>query len=77
MMNLTSFTVEQENLLCIFDTSTRFDCIEDIKFSLQHFDDPDLCEIAKSTLAVLQSMTDTEFSALTFNPAYYNDDEEV
>jgi len=77
MMNLTSFTVEQENLLCIFDTSARADCIEDITFSLQHFDDPDMREIAESTLEVLQSMTDEEFSTQSFNPAYYNDEEEV
>ena len=77
MMNLTSFTVEQENLLCIFDTSTRADCMEDITFSLQYFDDPDMREIAESTLVVLQSMTDDEFSALDLSPAYYSDDEEV
>jgi len=75
-MGLTSFTVEQENLLCIFDTSTRADCIEDIAFSLPHFDDPVLREIAEGTLVVLQSMMDEKFSALSFSPAYYNDEEE-
>ena len=75
-MNPTSFTVEQENLLCIFDTSTRADCIEDITFSLQYLDDPDMLEIAESTLAVLQGMTDGEFSALNLSPAYYNDEGE-
>lgn len=76
-MNLTSFTVEQENMLCIFDTSTRADCMDDITFSLQFFDDPELREIAESTLAVLQGMTDVEFSALNLSPAYYNDEEEA
>jgi len=75
-MNLISFTAEQENLLCIFDTSTRTDCIEDIAFSLQYFDDPDMREIAESTLAVLQGMTDEKFSALNLSPAYYNDEGE-
>jgi hypothetical protein len=76
-MDFTSFTVEQVNLLCIFDTGTRADCIEDITFSLQYFDEPELREIAESTLAVLQTMTDDEFSAHSFCPAYYNDEEEV
>ena len=71
------FTVEQENLLCIFDTSTRTDCIEDITFSMQYFDEPELVELAESILKVLQTMTDGDFSAYSFHPAYYNDDDET
>ena len=60
-MDLTSFTVEQENLLCVFDTSTRAACMAEISDAIPHFDDPDMREIAESTLAVLQTMTDDEF----------------
>ena len=75
-MNLTSFTVEQENLLCIYNTSNRIICIAEITSALPNFDDPDICEIAKSTIAILQTMTDEEFSALVFSPTYHNDEEE-
>jgi hypothetical protein len=75
-MNPTSFTVEQENLLCIFNTSTRAACMGDIALAMRHFDDPDMRDIAESTLAVLQTMTDVEFSAYQFSPAYHNDDDE-
>jgi len=75
-MNLTSFTVEQENLLCAYDTSTRTACITDITNALLHFDEPDMLGIAESTITVLQGMTDAEFSALILNPAYYNEEEE-
>ena len=72
----TSLTVEQENFLCSFNTSTRTDCMKDIAFSLQFLDDPDMSEIAESTVAALQGMADGEFSALTFNPAYFTDDDD-
>jgi hypothetical protein len=75
-MNLTSFTVEQENLICIYDTSTRTACIEDMTSSMQYFDDAEMRELAESTLAVLQGMTDGEFSALSLSPAYHNDEED-
>jgi hypothetical protein len=75
-MNLTSFTVEQENLLCIYDTSTRAACIAEITNAMPHFDDHAMREIAESTLAVLKTMTDEDFSAQSFNPAYHNDEEE-
>jgi len=75
-MYLTDFTVEQENFICIYDTSTRTACIADITNAMPHFDDPDMRELAESTLAVLQNMTDEDFSAHVFNPAYHNEDEE-
>jgi len=75
-MNLTSLTVEQENFLCSFNTSTRTDCMKDIVFSLQFLDDPDMREIAESTIAALQGMTDGEFSTRSFNSAYFNDDDD-
>jgi hypothetical protein len=76
-MDLSSFTVEQENLLCIYDTSTRTACIAEIADALPHFDDPDMREIAESTLATLHGMTDGDFAALIINPAYFNGEEEV
>jgi len=75
-MDFTSFTVEQENLLCIYDTSTRTACIAEITDAIPHFDDPEMREIAESTLAVLHSMTDEEFSEQSFSPVYHNDEEE-
>jgi len=75
-MNAHTFTVEQINFLCIFDTGTRMDCIEDIQFSSQYFDDPEMRDIADNTLAVLQRMTDDEFTSIQLCPAYYNDEED-
>jgi len=74
-MNIEIFTVEEENLICIFDVSSRAALITDIRYALPYFDEPELRETAENVLNVLDNMTDAEFSELTFSPAYYNDDE--
>jgi len=75
-MNTTLFTVEEENLICVFDVSSRNALIDGIRGAIPDFDEPELCEIAESVLDKLDAMTDAEFSALAFNPAYYNDETE-
>ena len=75
-MNLFPFTVEEENLICIYDITDRSTLISNIKEAVPYFEEPELCEIAESALRKLEVMTDTEFSALTFQPAYHGDDED-
>ena len=76
-MNAYPFTVEEENLICIYDTDNRSVLINSINDAILHFDESELHEIAESTVKKLEAMTDTEFSALTFNPAYHGDDDEA
>ena len=76
-MDLTVFTVEQENLAAIFDVSSRAACIAGIRGAIPDFDEPELREIAGNTLAILENLTDAEFSEISFNPAYFNDDDET
>ena len=71
------FTIEQENMACIFDVSSRTALINSISAALPEFDDPELLEIAETVLHKLQDITDVEFSALVFNPAYFNYDDET
>ena len=70
------FTIEQENFICIFDVSNRNACINDIRAALPGFDDLELREIADDVLTKLDNMSDDEFSALIFSPAYYDDEME-
>jgi hypothetical protein len=67
------FTVEEENLICVYDTSSRAALIENISAAIPHFDEPDMAEIAVSTLQKLNGITDAEYAELTFNPAYHGD----
>ena len=75
-MNMTYFTVEEENLICAFGTGDRVTVINEIKSAVPNLDEPELIEIAQNTLRKLEAMTDTEFDALVFHPAYQLDDED-
>ena len=76
-MNLTTFTVEEENFICVFDTSSRTALISDISAAIADFDESELREIARNTLRKLERISDAEFSELTFHPAYFGDDDEL
>jgi len=74
-MDLLLFTVEEENLICIYDTSNRMALKNDITAALPYFEEPELSEIAESALHKLNALNDAEFETLTFHPAYHGDDE--
>ena len=76
-MNPSVFTIEEENLMCIFDIASREALISGIRGALLDFEEPDLRKIAENAMKKLEAMTDAEFSALTFSPAYHNDDDET
>lgn len=75
-MNTSTFTVEEENLVCIFDTSSRDTLIGGIREAMPDFDEPELREIAENVLHKLETMSDLEFSAIYFTPAYFDDEED-
>ena len=71
------FTVEETNLMCIFDTSSRDTLIAELMAAVPEFDEPELGEIAENVLAKLEKMSDAEFSALELYPEFedYNEQE--
>lgn len=71
------FTVEEENLCCVFDISSRTVLIGGIRDTMTDCEDMEILEIADSTLRKLEAMTDAEFDALDFSPAYNNVETEV
>jgi len=76
-MNNILFTVEEENLICAFNTSNRNILIAEIRNALPYFsNEPDMAEIADNVIDKLEVMTDTEFSKNTFTPTY-DDESEV
>ena len=76
-MNLNLFTIEEENLICIFDTSSRTVLIDGISDAIPYFDDPELQEIAESVLRKLEPVSDMAFSSRIFHPAYDSDDDDL
>jgi hypothetical protein len=76
-MDITIFTVEEENLICIYDIGGRAELIRNIQIALPYFDDDELRDIADNVIRKLNAMTDDDFSSLTFSPVYMDDESEV
>lgn len=74
------FTVEEVNLMCIFDTSSRERLISEISAAIGDFDagdpqsDAEIREIAENALAKLGDMSGAEFAALELCPEYSDND---
>lgn len=65
-----SFTVEEINLMCIYDTSGRGRLLAGIRESLPDILEPELSELAQGVIGRLEAMTDREFAALDLAPEY-------
>lgn len=68
------FTVEETNLMCCFDTSSRDKLIAEMKeLPLNDLDD-EMTELLSHTVQKLEQMTDDEFSELYIMPDNMMDD---
>ena len=76
-MMFEQFTVEEVNMICIFDRSSKDALITELTAAMPEFDEPGLDEIAESVLAKLAKMSDADFAALELYPEYEDYDEEV
>ena len=66
---MEKFTVEEINLMCVFDTKGRTELIEDIGRVLPHLDDKDMEELANRVIGKLQNMTDEVFAEAVLEAA--------
>jgi hypothetical protein len=64
------FTVEEINLMCIFDTSSRDALIASLAAAIPGFDEPELVEIAEGAINRLSLMSSAGFAALELFPEY-------
>lgn len=63
------FTVEETNLMCVFETSNRMKLMEEIRWVMLHIKDSDMEELAGQVLRKLDGMTDKEFLKISFEAA--------
>ena len=64
------FTVEEINLMCVFNTKSRMELIEDIGRVLPHLKESEMEDLARNNvLTKLQDMTDEEFAELVLEAA--------
>jgi hypothetical protein len=64
------FTVEEVNLMCIFDASSRPALVSELTERITDFEDDELFDIAHSALEKLSIMSDADFAALELCPEY-------
>ena len=66
---MSNFTVEEINLMCVFEANGRTELIEDIGRVLPHLDDKDMEDLANRVIGKLQNMTDEEFAEVVLEAA--------
>ena len=68
------FTVEEINLMCCFNTSSRKRLIDDMKSVTLNNTDGEIAELMYKTVQKLETMSDAEFDALYIAPDSAMDD---
>ena len=68
------FTVEEINLMCCFNTSSRKRLIDDMKSVTLNNKDGEIVELMYKTVQKLEAMSDAEFDALYIAPDSMMDD---
>ncbi len=73
---MNRFSIEELNLMCIYDTGTRSGLIAGLeKIALELApDDAELYELIQSALKKLTAMSDQEYGELILVPDYKEDD---
>jgi hypothetical protein len=61
----TRFTIEEENLICIYFEESRERLIDNILAAMPYMDE-DMRQLAAATVKKLQAMTNSEFSQTPF-----------
>ena len=71
---MNNFTVEEINLICIFDTSSRAKLISEMKsVPLADLDD-EMQQLLFRVVQKLEKMNDNEFSGCDYAPAEFMDE---
>ena len=63
------FTVEEINLMCVFEGQDRMGMVADIKNVIPHIQDSDMVELAEQVLEKLEDMSDEEFAQVALEAA--------
>lgn len=66
---MDKFTVEEVNLMCVFEGQDRKGMIADIKNVIPHIQDSEMVELSKQVLEKLETMSDEEFTEIQLEAA--------
>ena len=59
-----TFSQDEINLMCIYDTSDKTELLKELRFSVPYIEDTELKEITETVIDKLERMTNDEFSKL-------------
>ena len=66
---MDKFTVEEINLMCVFEGQDRKGMIAEIKNVIPHIQDSDMVELSRQVLEKLETMSDEEFAEVALEAA--------
>ena len=66
---MDKFTVEEINLMCVFEGQDRERMIAEIKNVIPHIQDSDMVELAGQVTGKLEAMSDEEFAQVALDAA--------
>ena len=66
---MDKFTVEEINLMCVFEGQDRRGMIAEIKNVIPHIQDSDMVELAGQVTGKLEAMSDEEFAQVALDAA--------
>jgi len=69
MYRAADFTVEEINLMCVYDTTDRYILIDEMEESLPYIIDPEMLALMQTTLDKLYATSDQHFAEIPFFPA--------
>ena len=65
----TIFTVEESNLISIFESKNRTKVMRDISNAIPHLDDEEMIDLSLRVVDKLKAMSDEEFAKLDIEAA--------
>ena len=74
---MENFSIEEINLMCIYDTGTRSGLLNELENVLPILvkDEAELSELIQTVIAKLRRMSDLDYSQLVLVPDYKDGDE--
>lgn len=69
------YSLEETNLMCIYDCTTRSGLIGNLEDAMEYVDDPEMLRLMEQTIDKLQRTTDAQFAELPLVPTWEDTDE--
>lgn len=69
------FSLEEINLMCIYDCTTWSGLIDELEDAMEYVDDPGMLRLMEQTIEKLHRTKDAQFAELPLVPAWEDADE--